>query len=134
MRQAITMCLVSLMAFGASGAACSNQTLAARSAPTLLPSELAASPDKYDGKHVDVRGYVVVGPESRNIFDSEQGSRDRHGVCLGLDGPNTMFSEFHKRPTPRISGIFHRKLCGEKDVCLYWCGEAGIALDKGSKP
>src|SRR5579864_9595473 len=51
----------------------------------LLPSQLVAHPEKYDGKRVVVRGYVVIGPESRNIFDSARGAQDRHGACLGLD-------------------------------------------------
>jgi hypothetical protein len=101
---------------------------------TLLPSELAAHPAEYDGKHVVVRGYVVLGPESRNIFDSEKGSRDPHGACLALDGPEEMFDSFHSRYTKGISGVFKKALCGKNDVCLYWCSSSGIELDKGSKP
>ena len=100
----------------------------------LLPSELAANPEAFDGKHVDVRGYVVIGPENRNIFDSKEGSADPHGACLGLAGPNAMFSNLHRRRTQRLSGIFRRKICGTNDVCLFWCGESGIELDAGSTP
>ena len=98
------------------------------------PSELTANPEAFDGKHVDVRGYIVIGPESRNIFDSKAGSVDRHGACLGLAGPNAMFGEFHRRQTRRLSGIFRRKICGPDNICLYWCGESGIELDAGSTP
>lgn len=106
----------------------------ARSASSLLPGDIIADPGKYDGKHVNVRGYVVVGPESRNIFDSQKGEHSSKGTCLGLDGPNTMFSSFHKRYIRKLSGTFRRNLCGEHDVCLYWCGKSGIELDQGSKP
>jgi hypothetical protein len=98
------------------------------------PSELAANPDRFDGKHVNVKGYIVIAPESRNIFDSKTKSRDRNGVCLGLAGPNTIFTRFHEHSTTRISGTFRKKLCGPTDVCLYWCGVSGIELDPGSTP
>ena len=114
-------------------AGCASESVTG-SGTTVLPSELASHPEKYDGKHVDVRGYVVIGPEKRNIFDSEKGSQDPHAVCLGLDGPEAMFGNFHSQYIPRISGIFRQSLCGKNDVCLYWCSTSGIELDKGSKP
>lgn len=107
--------------------------LAADADETLTPSELMANPEKYDGKHVDVRGYIVLRPESRNIFDSESGYRDGHGACLGLRGTAVMFQRFHRRYTKKISGVFRKKLCRDKEVCLYWC-ISGIELDKESKP
>lgn len=113
---------------------CSSQLAAGRAEGTVLPSELSKHPEQYDGKHVDVRGYVVIGPEKRNIFDSEKESRDAHGACLGLDGPDAMFDSFHSRYTQRISGVFRQSLCGKNDVCLYWCSSSGIELDEGSKP
>jgi|ERR1700741_226095 len=114
-------------------AACSNAAVAARDEIIRLPSELVANPSVYDGKHVSVRGYVVIGPESRNIFDSEAGYGDAHGACLGLDGQDAKFKNFHHGYT-KISGVFRRKLCGENDVCLFWCGTSGIELDRESKP
>ncbi len=122
---------VAVLAAFASG--CASESIAG-SDRTVLPSELANHPERYDGKHVDVRGYVVIGPEKRNIFDSEMGSQDPHGVCLGLDGPDAMFGNFHSQYTRRISGIFRQSLCGKNDVCLYWCSSSGIELDKGSEP
>jgi len=111
-----------------------ERLLAAQGAGTVSPASWQQNPEKYDGKHVDVRGYVVLGPEKRNIFDSEKGASDPHGVCLGLDGPEAMFTDFHRHYAQKISGIFKRKLCGDNDVCLYWCSSSGIELDKGSKP
>jgi hypothetical protein len=128
----VTVGLTLLLSAGASG--CSTRLVAEQDEGTVLPSELVAHPEKYDGKHVDVRGYIVLGPEARNIFDSDKGFNDPHGACLGLDGPETMFTSFHKGYTPKISGVFKRSLCGPKDVCLYWCSASGIELDKGSKP
>jgi hypothetical protein len=105
---------------------------------TVLPSDLAADPLKYDGKHVTVRGYIVLKPESRNIFDSEAGTNDPHGTCLGLRGSDLMFKSFHRKKVERISGIFKRKLCADNEVCPYWCyssgAQSGIVLDKGSRP
>ena len=100
-------------------------------AGVLLPSEIIANSAEFDGKHVDVRGYVVIGPESRNIFDSQEGAMSRNGACLGLAGSNSMFSTFQRRMTQKLSGIFRRHICGPNDVCLYWCGESGIELDTG---
>lgn len=130
-KSALAVFLASLsLSVGCSGTKISSALQASR---PLLPSELAAHPEKYDGKHVDVRGYVVVGPESRNIFDSRKGYADGHGACLGLDGPDAMFNKFHHQ-TKTLSGIFRKKLCGPNDVCLFWCGEAGIELDASSTP
>jgi hypothetical protein len=129
-----TATLVGLTLLVLAEAGCSTALVANRVAETVLPSELVAHPEKYDGKHVDVSGYIVLGPEARNIFDSEKGFNDPHGACLGLDGPEAMFGSFHKAYTPKISGIFRQSLCGPKDVCLYWCSSSGIELDKESKP
>lgn len=116
------------------GAGCLSRAATARDEVTHLPRELVANPGKYDGKHVTLRGYVVIGAESRNIFDSEAGYNDAHGACLGLDGPKAAFHNFHRGYTEKISGIFRRKLCGASDVCLFWCSASGIELDKGSSP
>jgi hypothetical protein len=115
------------------GAGYSSQSGASGTSALLL-GDLVRDPAKYDGNHVTVRGYVVVGPESRNIFESQKAAHSPSGVCLGLDGPDIMFTSFHKAYRRNISGIFRRNLCGEHDVCLYWCGQSGIELDKNSKP
>lgn len=114
---------------------CSNVGIgsAPRDSDALLPSDLVSNPDKFDGKHVNVRGYVIIGPESRNIFDTRDGSLNRNGACLGLSGDNAVFSKFHRGQT-RVSGIFRQNICGPNDVCLYWCGQSGIELDEGSVP
>lgn len=125
--------LVGLTLLFAVDGACSARLLEGP-ATTLLPSDIAANPGKYDGKHVDVRGCVVVGPKNRNIFDSQQGVHSSEGACLGLAGPNSMFTSFHKRYIRKLSGTFRRNLCGEHDVGLYWCGQSGIELDRGSRP
>ena len=124
----IVMCLPLVIAI-----ACSVSD-AAQVESVLSPSELVAYPEKYDGKHVHVRGYIVVGPEKRNIFDSLAGYNDPHGACLGLDAPDKKFMNFHMRYTRNISGIFRRKLCRDGEICLYWCGSSGIELDKTSRP
>lgn len=134
MRSATVVTIGSALLLAVIGLGCSEQLVAARNEETLQPSQLAANPEKYDGKHVNVRGYVVLGPEARNIADSEAGYNDRHGACLGLDGPEAMFTGFRRYYTQKISGIFRRKLCGDNDVCLYWCSSSGIELDKDSKP
>jgi len=94
----------------------------------VTPGELAANPDKYDGKHVVVRGFVAIGPHERNIFDSKQGYERPGGTCLGLLGPESFLKRSRKR-VETVSGIFHKALCGQNDICLYWCSEAGIKVD-----
>lgn len=94
--------------------------------------ELAAHPDVYNGKHVVVKAFVVIGPENRNVFSSEQDYNNPNSACLGLDGPDRLFSSFGKRTVSHISGVFEKSLCGPKDVCLYWCSPSGIRLDDKS--
>lgn len=122
-----------IVLFAAITTGCSEMPVLAAS-KTVLPSELAAHPEKYNGKHVDVRGYVVVGSENRNIFDSESGATDPRGACLGLAGPASMFDTFHRHYIKKLSGVFRQSLCGKDDICLYWCSSSGIELDPGSKP
>jgi hypothetical protein len=95
----------------------------------IAPSELAANPDKYDGKHVRVKGYVIIGSHARNIFDSRRDSKDPRAACLGLLGSKAFAAVLRKR-TEVVSGTFRKALCGPKDICLYWCSESGIELDE----
>lgn len=99
----------------------------------LKPSELAANPDKYDGQHVRIQGYVVIKPEGRNIFDSKEGYENPKGACLAVDGPEVIFDDFHSR-VEVLSGIFRRELCRKNEVCRFWCNDSGIELDSGSRP
>jgi hypothetical protein len=103
-------------------------------APELTPSEILANAARYDGQHVTVNGYVVLGPETRDIFDSKAAAESAHSACLGLDAPDKSFTSFHKRYEHRLSGIFRRQLCGPKDICLFWCSTSGIELDSGQRP
>lgn len=118
----------------ATGCVASASRSASIDLPTTLPSELVANPDKFDGKHVNVRGYVVITPEGRNIFDTKVGSKSREGACLGLAGPSSEFTQFQQRYVKNLSGIFRKKICGAEDVCLYWCGDSGLELAPGSMP
>lgn len=43
---------------------------------TDTPSELTQNPDRYDGKHVRVEGYVVVTSHAKNIFDTKRALSD----------------------------------------------------------
>ncbi len=95
---------------------------------SLRPSDLLKDPDRYDGQHVVVTGYVVIKPERRIIVDSESEVGKNGDVCLGLDGPRKYFSSFYSKKM-KVSGTFKKNLCGKDDVCLYWCGDAGIILD-----
>ncbi len=113
---------------------CSMPSVAAHRKDAMLPSEFLAHAEEYGGKHVDVRGYIVIGGEARNLFDSRSAADDPHGACIGLDGPDVMFGRHHARYIKKISGVFKRSLCEKDEICLYWCGESGIALDPGSKP
>lgn len=93
----------------------------------LTPGELVANPDKFDGKHVRVRGYVVIGPHVRDIFDSKNGHREPNGACLGLDGSASFINPYRQK-VEIVSGIFRKTLCGPDGICLYWCGTSGIQV------
>jgi hypothetical protein len=95
----------------------------------VTPGELAANPDKYDGKHVTVRGFVVIGSHERNIFDSKRGYEQAGATCLGLLGTKSFVSHFRKR-VETVKGTFHKALCGPNDICLLWCSAEGIEVDE----
>jgi hypothetical protein len=56
----------------------------------MTPGDLAADPDRYDGKHVIVRGFVAIGPHERDIFDSKKGYEQAGATCLGLLGTSRL--------------------------------------------
>lgn len=93
----------------------------------VTPSEIVSNPDKFDGKHVRVNGYVVITPHSRNIYDSKQGYTAK-GNCLGLYGSKSFVTPLRKR-MEIVQGVFKKVLCGPDDICLYWCSSSGIELD-----
>jgi hypothetical protein len=109
-------------------AAALQATPAACQEEAVSVGQLAEHPDQFDGKHVKVRGYVVITPHSRNIFESKQGYDDPHGACLGLLGSKAFVKVMRKREEV-VSGIFRKALCRPNDVCLYWCSASGIELD-----
>jgi len=45
-----------------------------------------------------------------------------------------MFTDFHRHYAQKISGIFKRKLCGDNDVCLYWCSSPALNWTKAVSP
>jgi hypothetical protein len=90
-------------------------------------SELSSNVAIYDGKEVTVRGYVVVKPHTRNIYDSKEGYEEPDGACLGLLASPEFF-KLDRQRMETIHGIFRARLCGVDDVCLYWCGKAGIEV------
>ena len=94
----------------------------------LTPNELVTHGSVLEGKQVKVRGFVVITPHGRNIFDSKSSYEKGRGTCLGLSGSRQFTSKYRKR-TETLSGIFHQHLCGPNDICLYWCGDAGISVD-----
>lgn len=96
--------------------------------PTVRPSELIENSGAYDGRHVRVFGYVIIGPERRIVADSRQAFEKNRLECVGLDGANDRFGKFYKGMAT-VSGIFNKNLCEKGDICLYWCNSTGIVLD-----
>ncbi len=94
----------------------------------ISPGKIMSNQDQYDGRHVRVRGYVMIGPERRIIVDSPREYQKERRSCIGLDGAADYFSK-HQDGYRIISGVFKKNLCGEKDICLYWCNDAGIIMD-----
>jgi hypothetical protein len=100
----------------------------------LLPSELIARADEFDGKRVTIRGYVIIAPEIRDIYDSREDMTKPDGACLGLSLPNIdRLKQFRQGYTAGVSGTFRKTLCTEDSVCLYWCSEAGVELDEDTR-
>jgi hypothetical protein len=105
------------------------------SEPALLPSELHANADLYDGQRVVVQGYAVIHPEARSLYDSAADAGVHHDRCVGLDGPPQFFSApFRERDRRRLSGVFHKDACSEEQMCPYWCSDSIIVLDRNSRP
>lgn len=90
--------------------------------------ELAEHPDQFNGRHISVRGYVVISSHGRNIFESKKDYDNPHGACLGLLGSKSFVRSMRKREEV-VTGIFRKTLCGPHDVCLYWCSTSGIEVD-----
>jgi hypothetical protein len=92
----------------------------------LLPSELISKSDIYDGKHVSVRGYVVILPGRSSMYDSRQGERSPLGKCMGLRLPKGILREYRQGYTSGIDGVFRKTLCRTNEICLNYCGESGL--------
>jgi hypothetical protein len=103
---------------------------------SMTPSQLLKNPQKYDGQRVLVRGYVYIGPESRNLSDSKKAyEADTPHTCIGLSAPDIKFNRkdrVYEKENVTLSGIFRSNLCGP-NVCLFWCNTAGIELDPDIK-
>lgn len=97
-------------------------------ADSQTPSELIANPDKLDGRHVRVKGYVIITTHERNIFNSKKGYMKADGICLGLYGSESFDHPFRKK-VAIVSGIFSKVLCAPGDICLYGCSSSGIDVD-----
>jgi hypothetical protein len=103
---------------------------------SMTPSQLLKNSEKYNGQRVLVRGYLYIGPESRNLFDSKEAAEaDTPNTCIGLRAPDIKFNRkkrVYERQNVTLSGIFRSDLCGP-NVCLFWCNTAGIELDPDIK-
>ncbi len=95
---------------------------------TFTPTQIVAKSEELDGRHVRVRGYVVITSHAQNIFDSKSDYEGKGGVCLGLSGSRLFLSPLRSREEV-VSGIYKRNLCGRDDVCLSWCSPSGIIAD-----
>jgi hypothetical protein len=95
------------------------------SAPPLTagqvrPGDLLRHEAAYDGKVVEVAGYAVMGPE-RRVMKDDPNSR----ACIGLRGAEKYVGRSYEGWTS-FRGVYHKQLCGPNDICLYWCGDAGV--------
>lgn len=104
--------------------------------PAMLPSELLANADHYDGQRVRVRGYVVVGPGVRSFYDTEAAIGVRHDQCVGLAGPESVFDGGPRvvRRYRTLTGIFRKDYCRPDQMCPYWCNNSVVVLDRRDRP
>ncbi len=98
----------------------------------LLPSEMLARAEQLDGHMVLLRGYVVIGSEGWNVFDSQE-AFEHGGVCLGISGSERMLSRQRSVNVDRLSGTFRRQLCSPGSICIHWCSASGIVLDRNAR-
>ena len=95
----------------------------------VTPKEILANPNLYDGKVLHVKGYVVVTSHGHNMFESEKESRKSRSACIGLLGSKG-FEGNYRKAYETLEGTFRKRLCGEGDVCLYWCSASGLEVDR----
>lgn len=117
-------------------------TCGALQARTFLPSQLNAEPQKYDGKTLTVRGFVVLAPEGHNLRDSKAiydkfaeafdsnakydpsfDLRDYEGYCLTIANPSFLYDHIqeYRSKTLVLRGRFVAKYLRPDQIDLGAC-------------
>jgi hypothetical protein len=80
-------------------------------APVYSPSEINAHPKLYEGREIQVRGWVTLRAENRNIWDKKSDSGEYPVInhCLALIGVHAWTGDERiNDKVLTISGVFHQ--------------------------
>lgn len=138
----LTALLVSIAACGCTSAIGSQGT-------ALRPSQLNAHPERYDGRMVAVRGFLIIKPESHVLYESRALSdeyarrwrsedpsfdpKDYNKYCLTIANPQ--FFDRIKRQVAgsvfTVRGKFLATYRGPRDIDIGSCAlPTGILVDE----
>ena len=94
--------------------------------------ELNDHPGKYDGKHVTVRGWVVIGDEARYLTATRNASRDTDLLtCISVINGGGLDAQ-EKNVNGKLvllSGIFREDVFRDKVIRLGLCNKTALDLE-----
>ena len=104
--------------------------------PVYSPSELNTHPKLYEGREVRVRGWIVLRPENRNIWDAKSDFEQIADLshCVSLIGVHdwTLDRRIDDQVLT-ISGVFHQYEHPEEPV-LGMCNNSAIEVNTSKSP
>jgi len=105
--------------------------------PVYLPSEINARPKLYEGRKIQVRGWVVLRAENRNIWNEKSdftNLKDDFSHCLALIGVHDWTADENIDGTVlTISGVFHQYERADVNE-LGMCNNSSIEVDTSKPP
>jgi hypothetical protein len=129
---------VFLTLFSISTSALATEATSPSKVVTVTPSQLNANRPFYDGKLVHVRGFVNVGFEHREFYDSEASSLtgDPFKVCVTIVNAHKILSNMKKYNHKMLilSGVFTEDISKKPYVQLGGCNLTAIDLADQPSP
>lgn len=111
----------------------------------VSPRELNSHPDKYNGQEVYVKGYALLGTNSRSLFESKE-RYERYQIawdhddelalskfdndCITLTEANLMmeYQDFFNGKTIIVHGVFEKDSLNEGVIDLQSCSDTAVRL------
>jgi len=99
----------------------------------LTPSQLNASPQRYDGRVIKVRGFLLDETEDFAIWDQQSDIADKNvglSHCISVLYPAEMKTAVHRlnRRFVEVSGTFDKDVVRDGIIRLGLCNRSAIRL------